>query len=763
MTRRNQGSSYIDGFERVTGRVPYVLNYSRPGMLHGAIHRSLYPHARIRRVDPQPALDVPGVTAVLTGDDISNNQNISPRFGPVIKDQPIVAIDKVHYVGDPIAVVAATDREIAKYAATLIEVDYEELPAALSIEEALADGAALVHELVDKRQESFPDVILRETAGTNYCNHFHLQHGDVEKGFAEADYVFEDTFTTPGAQHVPMETHVVIVEIGPDGAITVWSSTQTPYLVRAQLAELFHLSESRVRVVVPTLGGGYGAKTYPKLEPLTVALAMKAGAPVKIVIDRDEEFLTLRKHDSIITVKTGVKADGTLVGRQTELWWDAGAYADISPRYNMFGGFYAPGPYKIPHVKIISHAVYTNKPPSGAFRGFSGPQNAFAFESQMDMIAERLGIDPVEIRRKNLLGAGDTYATGETMRELHFQELLEDAAYAIGWRDREDAVVPSHRRRGKGVATMMMATITPSTSTATVKVNGDGSINVLSSTVEMGQGSRTALAQIAADAMTVALERVSIVDPDTNVTPFDLTTSASRSTFSMGGAVREASADAKQQLVKIASDELEAHPSDLVVRDGGVFVIGTDRGAPFSQLIKKSQSGTIVGRGTFRTQGGLDPSTGQGLASAQWHPVAASVEVEVDTETGEIDVLRLHTSTYTGKTINHRNAELQMEGSAIFGLGTTLLEEMVYDQGQLTNATLADYMIPSFVDVPPVLTTALLESSDPGAEPHGIGENAVGPIPAAIANAIYYAVGVRLKSLTITPEKILRALKANST
>jgi CO/xanthine dehydrogenase Mo-binding subunit len=752
-------SGYLDGLERVTGRVPYVLNMSRPGMLHAAILRSPYPHARILSVDPRPALKILGVVTVLTREDLERGLVAVPRFGSIIRDQPIVSMEKAHYAGAPVAAVAAIDRETAKEAARLIEVEYAELPAVTDIDAAIAPGAPVVHETLDIRTKAFPDVVPDQSSGTNNCNHFRLRRGDIDAGFAESELVVEGTYRMPGTQHVPMETHVVIAELSVNGSLTVWAATQTPYLVRAQLAETFDLPESRVRVIVPTLGSGYGAKTYPKLEALVAALAMKAGAPVKLVLDRDEEFLTIRKHDALIKIKTGARRDGTLLARKVELWWDAGAYADVSPRFAMFGGFYAPGPYRIPNVMVDSHAVYTNKPPAGAFRGYAAPEVAMAYETHLEMVAEQLGIDPIELRSKNILRAGDRYATGEVMDDLHFPELLDDVARALeSAPERGEPLLP-HMRRGKGVAAVMMATITPSTSTAVIKMNGDGSVHVLSSTVEMGQGSRTALSQIAADALTVPLDRVAIVDPDTDVTPFDLTSSASRGTFMMGCAVLAAADDAKDQLLRSAAELLEANAADLELRDGGIFVKKTSRGAPFPEIIRSARAGTIVGRGAFTTKGGLAPGTGQGIASAQWHPCTAGVEVEVDTETGTVRILKIHVNTYAGRLINRTTTELQLEGAAIFGLGAVMMEEMVYDNGRLLNPSLADYMIPSFLDVPAAFTTTVIEDHDEHAVPHGLGENGVGPIPAAVAAAVYDAVGVRLNEWPLTPEKVLRALR----
>lgn len=753
---------YVDAHARVTGQIEYVLDMSVPHMLHAAVARSDVAHGYLRRVDTSAALEVPGVVAALTGADLADVGIANQYFGSIFKDQAVIAIDRVRFVGEPVAAIAAVDPETARYAASLVEVEVEEIAGVFDVTEAIAEGAPVLH--TDMRPApGFVDVSLQSDPARNLVNRFTIERGDLEAGFAAADFVFEDTFRTGGTQHVPMETHVTIADARRGHDVQVWAATQGPYILRTELASVLGLPESRVRVMVPTLGSGYGAKTYPKLEPLVAVLSRHANAPVKLVIDRYEEFLTTKNHESLIKIRTGVAADGSFVAREVDAYWDAGAYADVSPRFIRMGGCYAPGPYRIPNVRVRSHAVYTNKPPSTAFRGFANPQAAHAFECQLDMIAERLGRDPVELRLANLLREGDRYATGEVMREMHLGELLRDAAEHVGVSaPAEPPVSPeeqSPRRRGKGVGVVMMMTITPSSSSATVKVNGDGSVNVLSSTVEMGQGSRTALAQIVADRMRVPLERVRLVDPDTDVTPYDLITAASRSTFMMGSALRSASDEAIAELRELAQDELEVSAEDLELRDGGFFVVGTDKGASFGQLVTRSLAGTLVGRGTYTTKGGLDPMKGQGTASAQWHQTAAAVEVDVDTETGRITVERLHVGTFTGRTINETNAQLQLEGAAIFGLGQALYEELEYDGGQIMNANLAGYLVPTFKDVPSRLTTTLLQSADPEAEIHGIGENGMGPIPAAVANAVHQAVGVWIRELPITPEKVLRALR----
>ncbi|MFN8455749.1 MAG: xanthine dehydrogenase family protein molybdopterin-binding subunit [Anaerolineae bacterium] len=757
--KTGQAVPYIDAYERVTGQVEYVLNMELAGLLYAKALRSPYPHARILRVDSSEAESLPGVFTVLKGSDIVNHPEVRARFGPIYRDQGVVAIDKVRFVGDIVAAVVAIDEDTAQEALDLIQVDYEELPAVFTPEEALQPDAPLVHETVMRREESFPDIILRAKDGSNICNHFKLRKGNVETGFAQADFIFEDTFSTPASQHVTLEPHVCVAQVDRAKNVTVWSSTQTPYIVRAQLAETFKAPQSQVRVIVPTLGGGYGAKTYPKIEPLTAMLAWKVGRPVKLTLTRAENFITVTKHAAKVRMKTGVTADGVIVAREVESYWNAGAYADISPRLIKNGGYASPGPYRIPHVKVDSYAVYTNLPPAGAFRGYGVAQSAWAYETQMDMMAEKLGLDPLEFRLKNFIGQGDTFSTGEVVHDPLFDELTQASARWIGYGE-PGASTNGCKRRGKAVTCIIKGTVTPSTSNALMRLNPDGSCTVLTSTVEMGQGSKTIFTQMISEAFGLSPEQIKIVDPDTEVTPYDLTTSSSRSTFSMGTALSMAGDSIKQQLRQAAGDLLEAAPEDLEIAHGRVQVKGTpERGLTFAQVISRGKLGTVYGSGTFTTKGGIDFETGQGIASVHWHQASAAVEVEVDTETGKVDVLRLQTSLFTGKTMNPTNAELQSEGSAIFGQGKALLEEMIFDGGQMINATLADYMIPSFKDVPADLGATLFEHDDPHAEPHGIGETTLPPVAPAIGNAVYNAVGVRIHDLPITPEKVLKGLR----
>jgi CO/xanthine dehydrogenase Mo-binding subunit len=748
----------LDAHERVTGDIEFSIDVTVPGMLQAALLRSIVPHARIVRLDVSAARELPGVHAVLTGEEIAARGDVRPRFGPVLRDQPILALDRVRYAGEPVVAVAADDRDTALAALELVDVDYEELPAVFELDEALAEGAPIVHEEPPAAGPTFADVILHSGAGTNVCNSFRLRRGDVEQGFAEAEHVFEHVFSSPAVQHVPLEPHCCVADVRP-GRITIHAGTQIPYTLRAQLAEIFGLPVSAVRVIVPLLGGGYGAKCYPNIEPIAACLSLAARRPVRLALTREEEFVTITKHAVRIRMKTGVRADGTIVARQVTAHFNTGAYADIGPRLIKNGGYGTAGPTDIPHVAIDSYAVYANVPPAGAFRGYGISQAAWAYETQIDMIAHELGIDPLELRCRNLLEAGQRFATGEEIHEAHFKELVGAVAERIGWSADEPPERDGSLVRAKGLSCIIKGTVTPSTSTAICKLNEDGSLHVLSSSVEMGQGVQTALALLASEEMGVTVDRVTVVQVDTDVTPYDQQTSSSRSTQAMGSAVRGAVVEIKEELKRRAAELLEAAPEDMVVGDGSVGVVGdAASGLTYEEVMRRSRAGSLIGRGTFQSGGGLDPETGQGIAAVHWHQAAGAAEVEVDLETGRVRLVRYEGAVYSGRTVNPVQAELQTEGNVAFGLGQALFEELLYDGGQLQNGTLADYMIASFRDMPPDLGVTVLEGG-PDAAVHGIGETSLPAVMPAVGNAVFRACGVRITDLPITAEKVLRALR----
>ena len=759
----------LDYETKVTGRAQYLADMSVPGMCHGKILRSPYPHARIIRIDTSKAQKVPGVMAVLTRDDILHDEGIEPYYGPVFKDQTIVAVEKVRHVGDPVAAVAALTVDAAEEALKLIEVDYEELPAVLNVHEAIKENPTLVHEKVRIPESGFADLAeLKPIDGTNICTHFRLNRGDIDKGFAEADQIFEDTFTLPATQHCFLETHACIASVEPGGRITVWATTQNPFVVRTQLANIFKVPVAKVRVIVPYLGGGYGGKVYPKVEPITVALAQKAGRPVRVVLSREEVFYTITKHAAVIRMKTGVKKNGTLTARECEIHLDTGAYAEIGPRVAKKSGYTAAGPYRIPNLKIDSYSVYTNKPPAGAFRGFGVSQSAWAVESQMDIIAAALTMDPLELRKQNGYNEGDKFVTDETLHAVGLKECLDEVARSIGWEGKSfksskvQGSTGTNLRRGKGLACMIKATITPSISCAVVKLNEDASLSIYAGTVEMGQGSETVLAQIAGKELGIPLQTIQVLGVDTDVVPYDLTTSSSRSTFHMGKAVQLAAQDIVRQLKRIVVKEYNV-PEDKVSFAGGKIRLPETQ-LDYAEVMFKRfgmQGGTLVGEGQVKTS--TKDEFGEKSTSAFWFLAAGAAEVEVDVDTGKFRLIKYATAVDVGKALNPLGCRQQLAGAAITGIGQAMFEEIAYDNGQLINPNLVDYVLPSLGDMPSVIDPICVEVPDRngpfGAK--GIGESALIPVAPAIANAIYDAVGVRVKDLPIKAEKIYLGLESN--
>jgi CO/xanthine dehydrogenase Mo-binding subunit len=734
-----------EGPEKVSGRAQYVHNLRLPGMLTARLFRSTIAHGRIRRVDVSAARAVEGVHAVVTGEDVRRIIP-DPHYGPAFHDQPILAFEKVRYVGEPVAAVLAADPHVAERAVQLVEADYEELPAVFDEVEAMT-SQAIVHEVL-KPAGTFPDLKhLAGRTGTNVALDYRLRRGDAAAAFEAADHVFEHTFRTQQVLHLPLEPFVTLVEPG-EGALTIHTASQTPSFVRIEIARLLGWPENRVRVKVPFIGGGFGAKLYIKLEALVAALALITRRPVKLALSMEEQFYTITKHAATARIKTAVTRDGRISARECEVWWNGGAYADIGPRVTQKSGFTAPGPYDIENVSIDSYSLYTNLPPAGALRGFGIPQLVWAYESQADLIARALGIDPLDFRMKNLLRDGREQATGTVMRDAHLVPVLERLAQRMNWRasmERGEGAV----RRGRGMAIGFKASISPTTSIAIVNVYADGSCAVYCSTVDMGQGSDTAMAQIASDVLDIPLERITVVHPDTDVTPYDMATLGSRSTYHMGHAVRLAAEDARDRLLALAGEV-------------GLSAETT----PVADLFRKKygmQAGNIVGFGSYiPTYESPDHASGQsGNVTPFWMVGATGAEVEVDTETGHVKVTRLVNVADVGRPINPRIVESQLSGAALMQLGFTLFEQMNFDAGQVTNASLADYKIPGLHDLPAVIENEAIEAIERGGPfgAKGVGESGTFGVSPAIANAIHDAAGVRLLSLPLSPESVLRALR----
>jgi CO/xanthine dehydrogenase Mo-binding subunit len=582
-----------------------------------------------------------------------------------------------------------------------VEVDYEELPAVFDAVEAVLPGAPLLHQQAGASAEDAVSIDVRPIEGSNVCHRFRIRHGDAAAGLAEADVMVEEVFRTPSAAHAPMEPHATLAEWEGD-RLTLWTGTQTPFNTRADLAGVFGIPEDAIRVIAPPMGGSFGAKTFVRLEAVVAALARKAGAPVKAVLDRTEEFVTLNRHPATMRMRLGARRDGTLVAKELDCWVDTGAYADCGPGVATKLGYAGVGPYRIPHVRVDSLAIYTNLPPNGAYRGYGAMQSVWASERTMDILADRLGMSPLELRRRNLLRDGDRFATGEVMRDVHFEECLQAAADAVGYEDDP---------RGKGLCVLLKGMQTPSRAQIAVERTPIGYL-VRSASTEMGQGIRRSLRLLGAELLGCEPGQIEIPDPDTDSSPFDTRTTSSRSTHMMGRALEIAVADLRAS--------------------------GGDRG--FGEVVN---------------EGGLDPDTGQGVASTHWHQGAAAAHVTVDEETGELTVKHLHAAVYAGRVVNRPGAELQNEGSMIMGLGTALLEGILFADGQVTNANLSDYNIPAAGDLPKRLTHELIERE--GAEVHGLGETALPPVPAAIGNALQ-SLGLHVTELPITPEAVLEAV-----
>ena len=734
----------IDARERVTGTLDLTINRSMPGMAHAKVVRSPVPHASITAIHVSEAASMPGVISVLTSASFED-LGIEPYFGGLRDDQPVLATGSVRYEGEPVALVIAETEADASEAAAFVDVDYDELPFVTDPRDAMAADAPVLHE-------RWPD---------NDCGAWKLRRGDIDRGWRDSDKVYEDVFTSPPASHVPLEPHVALARFS-DGVLEVWTAAQAPYMVHTALKKMFSLPDDGVRIRAFNLGGGFGAKGGVKIEPLVACAARATGRPIRLVLSRSEVFQTIAKHAAHVTIRTGVKNDGTIVARKVTAVFNAGAYAVSSPLGAGQAMTRAAGPYRIPHVWIDSSARYTNTVPTGPFRGAMTSQVCWAHEQQMDDIAEDLGIDPVEMRHRNLLHEGDEYVTGETMHDVHYIELLDNVTEAIRWDTKSEATSPK-RARGKGVALMIKSTLTPSRSEARLRLDDDGILTLMCSSVEMGQGVRTTLAQMAAAYTGVPIERVRVPLPDTALTPFDTTTASSRATFSMGSALRGAADALMEELSRLGSEQLEISRDDLALSDGMASPRGVpERAVGYATLLRSAGLPSIETEGVFQSEGGmpaLDPETGQGVASIHWHEGAVAVEIEVDLETGRIEVLHCHGACYAGRVISPIRVRQQNEGNMIFGLGQALFEELTYDSGQMVNPNLSDYMIPSILDIPARLTSSAIESSDPDADVHGVGEMTIPCLAPAIGNAIHAATGTRIRDLPMTPERVLRALR----
>jgi CO/xanthine dehydrogenase Mo-binding subunit len=723
----------VDGVAKVTGNAKYVADLAIPGMIEGKFLRSPYAHARIRSIDTGEAEAMPGVVAVLTSKDLGD---IGPYIGRgKNKDQPVIAMNRVIFTGQPVAAVAAVDHGTAEEALAKIHVDYEELPAVITVEEAMADGAPRLHDFAER----------------NLCAHHELVKGDVEKGFAEADVIVEDEFDFPMIYHYSMEPHTTIAQVDGDG-IMIWTSTSQAFGVRQDVADVFHTPLSKVRVHVNFVGGAYGSKSGGKIEPLVAALAHKAQRPVRVVTSVAEAMVTCRRHGITCKVKTGVKKDGTLVAKQADIFLNTGAYAETGPTVAGRTLTRILGPYRYPNLKINSYCIYTNTVSAASFRSIGGPQTAWATESQMDIIAHKLGIDPVQLRLKNLVKKGEELRPKYRPLDTDLAKGFKLVTDKLGW----DGPL-SKEGHGRGVGFGTTDPGAPLASTATVHVLADGSVVFMCGTSELGQGAKTIMSQIIAEELRVPLDRVTIRPIDTAFTPFDRSTGSSRSTTVMGKAIELAGGDARRQIVELAIEHFECPEDAITLRDGEAIAGG--KKISYGALINKhfaDQGGELVGTGYAHS--GMAPTPANPLF---WEIGIGAVEVSVDRETGKVHVEKYVTAADAGKAIHPLQCEGQDEGAAMMGFGHTFYEAYQWEGGQIINSSLVDYKVPTFDDVPDEFESILIEDGN-GPGPYGakgLGEGGIIPVAPAVANAVFWCTGARIKSLPLTPEKIWRAIK----
>lgn len=745
-----------DGRSKVTGRAKYGADINLAGQLYAAIHHSSCAHGWIKAIHTEKALAYPGVRAVILGKDFP------VCYGQFIADQPILAINKVRYHGEPVAAVVADTDRIAHEAARLIEVEYDPLPVVDTIEDALT-GTSLVHE-------NWDDYIIygltHPQKETNIIDRFQLIHGDVEKGFAEADVIVENEFYCSMLQHAVIETHVALADATPD-KLVIYSPAQSPFSVRGSIAKLLGYRMDQVQIIITEIGGGFGCKAEPKLEPIVAMLSKKVGRPVKLVYDRNEEFeATLTRAPAKFYLKTGATKEGKLTAQTIKVYWDTGAYGTFGPRVNYNAGYASNGPYMIPNCHTDGYCLVTNHSLGTAYRGFGITEVCCAHETQMDELAHRLNMDPVEFRLKNVLRDGMTNVTGEVMVSSGVAECVEKAAENIDWgKTPEHWVTPDGKLHGKGIACFIKLSGTPSTTSCTVRMNEDGSINIMSASTEMGQGVRTVLPQFVTSVLGVDIEKITVSQIDTAITPYDKTTTSSRSTFHSGNAVLEASQEIARQLRILVGKKWNVPAEDVLLADG-VFTCKTNSEKRLhindigkSGVLKEERPVIAVGR--FGTKDIFDPPdelTHQtSRTTIMWMMGCQAAEVEVDPKTGQVRIVRIGAAHDVGHAINPLGCLQQIEGGMVMGAGHALTEEMIYQDGILKNGNMVDYKVPTSMDADFEYKISLVETAHPegpyGAK--GIGEPGVAPTAPAIANAISAACQHRFHAIPIKPEDIL--------
>jgi len=748
----------VDGIVKATGEAKYAADLSLPGMLYGKILRSPYPHARILNIDPIKAIRLPGVRTVVTG-----KETIGFKSGGLSAkgDEPYLALDKVRFIGDGVAAVAAVDEETAEEALDLIAVEYEELPAVVDPIAAMKEDSPLVHD----------------NAPRNISFKTDLSYGDVDKAFKECDYVREDRFETAPIRHGFIEPHAALACWDNSGRLAFWGSKQSPYFTYRNMAKALNVPLNRVRVIQPYIGGGFGGKNEMlNVDYCAALLSQKTGRPVKIVVSQEEVLFAYRqRHPTIFDLKTGLKKDGTIMALDAYVIADGGAYLSIGALSLYLMCAFLCIPYRLPNMRAKGFRVYTNTQPSCAMRGHGVPQSRFAAEVQLDIAAKEMGLDPLDIRLKNALKPGETTPNGFKITSSGFEESITESKKILAkWTKERPKEFGEKTKRGIGVGCYGFVCGPRlgghNTAGAVIKVHEDGGISLFTGSTDAGQGSDTALSQIAAEVLGVHLEDIRYGMVDSDITPLDPGTYGSRVTFITGNAVRIAAEDARTQLAEVAANALEASPQDIVFKDRKVYVAGSsDRTMPFSKLVKIAQySGTgktIIGRGYWAPEGLEVPNfeTGRGNTSAAYSFGTQLAEVEVNTETGFIKITRMAMIHDCGQPINEMLMEGQLEGSAIGAAGHTLMEEIVREDGRTMNPSFLEYRMPTTLDACPVeiLHTDTYDEVGPfGAKESGEGIQ-VAVVP-AIVNAVHDAIGVPFKRIPITPDMVLKALEKGS-
>jgi len=760
-----------DAVDKVTGAARYTHDLAVPGMLHAALVTSPHASAKIVRIDASAASALPGVRAVLTGG------GLDYHLGLYMQDKRILARNVVRYQGEPVVAVAADTLDTAREACRLVRVEYDRLDPVLDPREALAKGSPLVHPDLDT-YEHMRGVFFPQPR-TNIAHHQKVRKGDFDTAIASADVTLTAKFYNPPVQHVPMETHAAIVQALPVDRAEIWTSSQSPYTVRHLMSVCFGVPHANLRVRVPYVGGGFGGKAGLHLEPLAYVLSKAAGGrPVKVVATREQEFNTLPSRQGLhSTVEIGADRDGVIGALKATYVWDAGAYADYGVNVGRAAAYSGAGPYVVPNCWIDSYVVYTNKIFGTAYRGFGHLEVLWGIERAIDMMARKLAMDPVEFRRANLLREGETTITGEPFTAGHGSPVgcLDAAAQAIAWGRPSDPVDEPYKVRGKGIAMLHKAPAMPTYTScaAVIKLDEDGAADVLVSGVDYGQGTYTVLKQIAAEELRLPIDSVHVTwDCDTAFSPYDWQTVASRFAYMGGNAVIEAAADCLRQIRDVASSALGVAADEVVCENGTAFVkTDPDRRIPYAQLALgytfengNSIGGPIIGRGRYIATGltHLDPQTGQGLPAQYWTYGAHAVEIEVDTRTGEIEILDIATALDAGKVLNPKLCVGQVVGGVVQGLGSALWEGFVFDKdGRFLNPAFVDYKIPTAKDIPRSTQQILLENPQPGGPygARGVAEHPMISVPGAIGNALHDALGIEFTTLPLNYERILLAIR----